>query len=93
MTPPRLPNIPFELDIPIGIERGCSPRPRVPGQLRVGQKPRSCLSLPDSKPKTSTVTTALRDGCGAAGPFATFLTFVNCPKFGLSTLPSYTQQV
>lgn len=79
MTPPRLPNIPFELDIPIGIERGCSPRPRVPGQLRVGEKPRSCLSLPDSKPKTSTVTTALRDGCGAAGLFATFLTFVNCP--------------
>ena len=70
---PQLPNVPFELDIPEGTERCCSPAPR----CRVSSGPvRShapAFPRPTPSQKTATGAAALREGCGAAGSAAQFL--------------------
>lgn len=59
--------IPFEPDFPTRTHKCYSLVRRIPGQLRIGQKPGACLSLPASNQKV-TVIAALRAGCGAAEP-------------------------
>lgn len=62
--------IPFKIDLPTGTHKCYSLVRQILGQLRSAKSQAPAgLSLPASKQKV-TVTAALREGCGAAGPFA-----------------------
>lgn len=84
---PQLPNVPFELDIPAGTERCCSPLPRC--RVSSGPVRSHALAFPCPTPSQKTATGAAASG-GVRGGGISCPVLTNCLKnalFDASFLP------